>query len=230
VLKCGYNLIIDLFLFKEAIMLVGERMSKPVITISPSMPITEALNLMKKEHIRRAPIVKDGKLFGIVSDKDLLNASPSPVTTLSIWEMNYLLSKVTVSEVMTSNVMTITEDTPIEQAARIMADNKIGGLPVMRDGHVVGIITETDLFKVFLELLGARESGVRVTALVEDKLGELALITEAIAAKKGNFISFGQFTGENSTNKIVTFKVKGLSIDEVKQAIFPVVKEIQDIR
>jgi acetoin utilization protein AcuB len=211
-------------------MLVGERMSKPVITISPSLPITEALNLMKKEHIRRAPIVKDGKLLGIVSDKDLLNASPSPVTTLSIWEMNYLLSKVTVSEVMTSNVMTITEDTPIEQAARIMADNKIGGLPVMRDGNVVGIITETDLFKVFLELLGAREAGVRVTALVEDKLGELALITEAIAAKKGNFISFGQFTGENSTNKIVTFKVKGLSIEEVKQAIFPVVKEIQDIR
>jgi acetoin utilization protein AcuB len=111
-----------------------------------------------------------------------------------------------------------------------MADNKIGGLPVMRDGNVVGIITETDLFKVFLELLGAREAGVRVTALVEDKLGELALITEAIAAKKGNFISFGQFTGENSTNKIVTFKVKGLSIEEVKQAIFPVVKEIQDIR
>ncbi len=211
-------------------MLVGERMSKPVITISPNMPITEALNLMKKERIRRAPIVKDGKLVGIVSDKDLLNASPSPVTTLSIWEMNYLLSKVTVSEVMTSNVMTVSEDTPIEQAARIMADNKIGGLPVLRDAHVVGIITETDLFKVFLELLGAREAGVRVTALVEDKLGELALITEAIAAKKGNFISFGQFTGENSTNKIVTFKVKGLTMEEVKAAITPVVKEIQDIR
>jgi acetoin utilization protein AcuB len=211
-------------------MLVGERMSKPVITISPNLPITEALNLMKKEHIRRAPIVKDGKLIGIVSDKDLLNASPSPVTTLSIWEMNYLLSKVTVSEVMTSNVMTITEDTPIEQAARIMADNKIGGLPVLRDGHVVGIITETDLFKVFLELLGAREAGVRVTALIDDKPGQLANITEAIAEKKGNFIAFGQFTGENPTNKIVTFKVRGMTQQEVKDAINPVVKEILDIR
>jgi acetoin utilization protein AcuB len=211
-------------------MLVGERMSKPVITISPSMPITEALNLMKKERIRRAPIVKDGKLVGIVSDKDLLNASPSPVTTLSIWEMNYLLSKVTVSEVMTANVMTITEDTPIEQAARIMADNKIGGLPVMRDGHVVGIITETDLFKVFLELLGAREPGVRVTALIEDHPGVLAQITEAIAERKGNFVAFGQFTGENPTNKIVTFKIRGMSAEDVKKAIDPVVKEILDLR
>ncbi len=211
-------------------MLVGERMSKPVTTISPDMPISEALNLMKKEHIRRAPVVKDGKLEGIVSDKDLLNASPSPVTTLSIWEMNYLLSKVTVSQVMTTNVMTVTEDTPIEQAARIMADNKIGGLPVMRAGHVVGIITETDLFKVFLELLGAREPGIRVTALIEDEPGQLAHITEAIASKKGNFISFGQFTSENPELKILTFKVKGLTKDEVKDAINPVVKKILDIR
>ena len=211
-------------------MLIGERMSKPVITIPPDLPITEALNLMKKERIRRAPVVKDGKLVGIVSDIDLLNASPSPVTTLSIWEMNYLLSKVTISEVMTANVMTVTEDTPIEQAARIMADNKIGGLPVLRDGHVVGIITETDLFKVFLELLGAREPGVRVTALIEDQPGQLAHVTQAIAEKKGSFIAFGQFTSEDPASKIITFKVKGLTQDEVKKAIAPVVKEILDLR
>jgi acetoin utilization protein AcuB len=211
-------------------MLVGERMSKPVITITMDMPIPDALALMKKERIRRAPVVKDGKLVGIVSDKDLLNASPSPVTTLSIWEMNYLLSKITVSEVMTRNVMTVTEDTPIESAARIMADNKIGGLPVMRSGHVVGIITETDLFKLFLELLGARESGVRVTALIDDQPGKLADLTGAISAQKGNFVAFGQFTGENPSNKLVTFKVKGISLDEVQLAIAPVVKEILDIR
>lgn len=211
-------------------MLVGERMSKPVITIPPDMPITDALNLMKKEHIRRAPVTKNSKLVGIVSDKDLLNASPSPVTTLSIWEMNYLLSKVTVSEVMTNNVMTVTEDTPIEQAARIMADNKIGGLPVLRDGHVVGIITETDLFKVFLELLGAREQGVRVTALIDDQPGQLANITEAISTRKGNFISFGQFSSGKTNTKMVTFKVRGLSLEEVKTIISPVVKDILDIR
>jgi acetoin utilization protein AcuB len=160
-------------------MLVGERMSHPIISIAPDMPVHDALDMFKRERIRRAPVVKEGKLIGIVSDKDLLNASPSPASSLSVWEMNYLLSKITVSEVMTKKVLTVSEDTPIEEAARIMADNKIGGLPVMRDGHVVGIITETDLFKIFLEFMGAREKGVRVTALIEEKPGQLAKITTA---------------------------------------------------
>ncbi len=211
-------------------MLVGERMSKPVITISPEMPIPDALNLMKKERIRRAPVVKDGKLVGIICDVDLLNASPSPVTTLSIWEMNYLLSKITVTEVMSKNVLTVTEDTPIEQAARIMADNKIGGLPVMRDGYVVGIITETDLFKIFIELLGARETGVRVTALIEDKPGQLARFTEAIAKKHGNFVAFGVITGETPADKMLTCKIQGMTQDEVKATLEPLVKEFIDLR
>jgi acetoin utilization protein AcuB len=211
-------------------MLVGERMSHPVISISPDMPIVDALSLLKREHIRRAPVVKDGKLVGIVSDKDLLNASPSPVSSLSIWEMNYLLSKITISEVMTKNVLTVSEDTPIEEAARIMADNKIGGLPVMRDGHVVGIITETDLFKVFLELLGAREPGVRATVLIAEKPGQLAKITQAIASKGGNFVAFGQFTGEDPSNRVVTFKVAGMKPDQVREAITPVVQAVVDVR
>lgn len=211
-------------------MLVGERMSKPVITISPDMPIAEALNMMKVEKVRRFPVVKEGKLLGVVSDKDLLNASPSPVSTLSIWEMNYLLNKITVSEVMVKNVLTVTEDTPIEQAARIMADNKIGGLPVMRDGGVVGIITETDLFKMFLELLGAREMGIRVTVLVVEKQGELAKLTKAIAEAGGDFIAFGMFTGLDTTNRMVTFKVTGITLENLKKAITPIVKEIVDIR
>ena len=211
-------------------MLVGERMSKPVITISPDMPIAEAMNMMKVEKVRRFPVVKEGKLLGVVSDKDLLNASPSPVSTLSIWEMNYLLNKITVSEVMVKNVLSVTEDTPIEQAARIMADNKIGGLPVMRDGGVVGMITETDLFKMFLELLGAREMGIRVTVLVVEKQGELAKLTKAISEAGGDFIAFGMFTGLDTTNRMVTFKVTGISLEDLKKAISPIVKEIVDIR
>lgn len=211
-------------------MLVGERMSKPVITISPETPIAETLNLMKVEHVRRFPVVKDGKLVGIVSDKDLLNASPSPVSTLSIWEMNYLLNKITVNEVMMKNVMTVTEDTPIEQAARIMADNKLGGLPVMRDGNVVGIITETDLFKMFLEILGARQMGIRVTVLLVEKPGELAKLTKAVSEAGGDFIAFGMFTGLDTSNRMVTFKVTSISLDDLKKAISPVVKEIVDIR
>lgn len=211
-------------------MLVGERMSHPVITIPPDMPIVDALNLMKRERIRRTPVVKDGKLVGIVSDKDLLNASPSPATSLSVWEMNYLLSKIQVKDVMTKKVITVDENTAIEVAARIMADNKIGGLPVMRNGEVVGIITETDLFKVFLEFMGARESGIRVTALVHEERGQLARMTKTIADAGGNFIAIGQFQGEDPTNRLVTFKISGLDEARVKELTEPMVEKIIDIR
>ena len=211
-------------------MLVGERMSHPVITIPPDLPIVDALNLMKRERIRRTPVVKDGKLVGIVSDKDLLNASPSPATSLSIWEMNYLLSKITVRDVMTRQVLTVTEDTAIEQAARIMADNKIGGLPVLSGETVVGIITETDLFKIFLELMGARDAGVRVTALIPDERGQLAKLTHAVSNAGGNFIAFGQFSGEDTSNRLVTFKVGGLNPAQVTTAIEPLVEKLIDVR
>ena len=211
-------------------MLVGERMSRPPIIIGPEMSIHDALALFKKERIRRAPVIKGGKLVGIVSDKDLLNASPSPATTLSVWEMNYLLSKLTVSEVMTKQVTTVAEDTPIEEAARIMADNKIGGLPVVKGTRVVGIITETDLFKLFIELMGAREKGVRVTALVEDQPGMLAQVTKSITDAGGNFIAFGQFVGEDANSRILTFKINGMNEAQVKKILAPHIKKMWDIR
>jgi acetoin utilization protein AcuB len=211
-------------------MLVAERMSKPVVYISPDMPIQDALQLMQRENIRRTPVVKKEKLVGIVSDKDLLNASPSDATSLSIWELNYLLSKITVEQVMTKEVITVIEDTPIEEAARIMADNKIGGLPVMSDGNLVGIITETDLFRIFLELMGAREMGVRVSVLVPDKPGALAKLTGAIAAIDGNIIALGTFSGKDQTNREVAMKVTGVDEESVKAAIKPVVDTMLDIR
>ncbi|GAB4451334.1 MAG: CBS and ACT domain-containing protein [Anaerolineales bacterium] len=211
-------------------MFVGDRMSRPVISVSPETPISDALVMFKKEHIRRAPVMKDGKLVGIVSEKDLLNASPSSATTLSVWEMNYLISKVKVKNVMTKKVVTVSRDTPIEEAARIMADKKIGGLPVVDGERVVGMITETDLFKVFLELMGARDKGVRVTATIEDKPGELAKVTKAIANAGGNFVSFGFFAGEDASTKILTFKVEGVKPNDVKAALKDVVKKFWDIR
>ena len=211
-------------------MLVGERMKHPVITVPPDLPIVDALNLMKRERIRRTPVVKDGKIAGIVSDKDLLNASPSPATSLSVWEMNYLLSKIQVKDVMTKKVFSVSEDTPIEEAARIMADNKIGGLPVMRGDHVVGIITETDLFKIFLELMGAREAGVRVSALIHEQRGQLARLTQAIANAGGNILAFGQFSGEDTSNRLITFKVGGLDQAQVRSLVEPIVERLMDIR
>ena len=211
-------------------MLVGERMSRPVVSITRDMPIHDALALFKKEKIRRAPVLKDGKLIGIISDKDLLNASPSQATSLSVWEMNYMLSKITVKEVMTREVLTVQADTPIEEAASIMADNKIGGVPVMKADKVVGMITETDLFKIFLELMGARTKGIRVTAIAEDHPGQLAMITKAIADAGGNFISFGQFATEDGKTVIVTFKVAEMKLEDVKKALTKVVVKFVDVR
>ncbi len=211
-------------------MFVGERMSRPVISVSPDSPINDVLAMFKKEHIRRAPVMKNGKLVGLVTETDLLNASPSPVSTLSIWEMNYLISKVKVQDVMSKKVITVNANTPIEEAARIMADKKIGGVPVVDDGKVVGIITETDLFKVFLELMGARQKALRVTATIEDKPGQLEKLTKAIAHNGGNFISFGQFAGPDANTKLVTFKVEGIKKSTIKEVLAPVIVKFWDIR
>lgn len=212
-------------------MLVGQRMSQPVISIHPDMAVQDALNLMRQENIRRFPVVTDsGALVGIVSERDLLHASPSNATSLSVWELNYLISKIRVDSVMTSKVVTVKEETPVEEAARIMADNKIGGLPVMRDGKVVGIITETDLFKLFLELLGARETGTRLTALVPDIPGELAKLTSAVRDAGGNIIALVTFLGETTENRTVTLKVGRLDGPALRKAVEPVVEKVIDVR
>jgi acetoin utilization protein AcuB len=211
-------------------MLVGERMSHPVITIPPEMPIVDVLNLMKRERIRRTPVMQNGKLVGIVSDKDLLNASPSPAASLSVWEMNYLLSKITVKDVMSRKVLTVTEETAIEEAARIMVDSKIGGLPVLRGDQVVGIITETDLFKIFLELIGARRPGVRITMIVKDKRGELARISQAVADIGGNIIATVEVPGSDASNYEVLLKVINVSKDALVAALKPMVERITDVR
>ncbi len=190
-------------------MLVYERMTHNPITITPDTPVADALKLMNEKKVRRFPVIdpRTNKLIGIVTEKELLYASPSPVTSLSIYEINYLLSKLTVEKVMSTEVITVSEDTPIEEAACIMVDHKIGALPVLRGDTLVGIITETDIFKTFIELFAARERGVRLTLLVPERRGELATITAAITELGGNIITLGTFQGQDPTNRLLTIKV-----------------------
>ena len=212
-------------------MLVGERMSTPVLTITPDVPVQDALARMRKDKVRRYPVVdKHGKLIGIVTNTDLMNASPSEATTLSVWEVNYLLSKITVERVMTKDVITTCDDCPIEEAARIMADHKIGGMPVMRDGSLVGVITETDVFNIFLEMLGARIAGVRLTVEVLESPGKLHELAGAICTNGGNIIGLGATLGERAETRSLAIKVTGMSVDALKKAIEPVVEKIVDIR
>ena len=211
-------------------MLVRERMSRPVITVQQEIPIMEAHTVMRNEHIRRLPVMdKRKRLVGIISEKDILHAKPSGATSLSIWEVHYLLGEITVKKVMTRDVITVNEDMPIEEAARIMADNKIGGLPVLRDDKVVGIITETDLFKIFLEMLGARERGIRLATLVPNTPEGLVQLTKAIFDIGGNILALGTFLGESCDNREVTMKVAGVSAQALEEAIEPFVERIVDI-
>ncbi len=212
-------------------MLVRERMSKNPHTITAETSVDEALRQMRDHHIRRLPVVDaSGKVVGIVTEKDLLYVSPSPATSLSIHELHYLLAKLTIVDVMTTDVITIPEDTLVEEAALIMSDKKIGGLPVVRDGQLVGIITETDLFKLFLELLGARQRGVRVTLLLPDVKGTLAKVTAAIAQQGGNIIALGTFLGEGPTNFLATIRVADVPKDVLIKTLQPLALKMIDAR
>jgi acetoin utilization protein AcuB len=212
-------------------MLVRERMSTEPVTITADTPITDALRVMRQSQVRRLPVLdEEGRLVGIVSEKDLLYASPSPTTSLSIYEMHYMLSQLRVTELMTADVMTVAPDTPLEEAARIMVDNKIGGLPVMERDKLVGIITETDVFKVFLELFGAREKGLRLTLQIPERKGEMARITTAIARLGGNILALGTFLGGDPTTAVVTVKVEDVPVDTIKAAMRDLDLDILDAR
>jgi acetoin utilization protein AcuB len=206
-------------------------MTKNPVTITEDTSVDKALQLMRENRVRRFPVLnKRGKLMGIISEKDLLYASPSPATSLSIYEIPYLLSKIKISDLMTKNVITVHEDTPLEEAARLMADSKVGGLPVVRDGELVGIITETDMFKVFLEMLGAREEGVRLTLLVPEKKGTLAMIASKIADMGGNILALGTIMGEDPTTYKLTFKVKDVPEEQLVSAMEGLDLKILDAR
>ncbi len=212
-------------------MLVRKRMSSDPITIAAGTTITDALRIMRQNQVRRLPVLDDkGKLVGLVSEMDLLYASPSPATSLSIYEMHYMLTRLEVDEVMTTDLVTVTPDTLLEEAARIMADNKIGGLPVVEDGQLVGIITETDIFKVFLELLGGREKGLRLTVEMPERKGEIARMTTAIANAGGNIIALGSFQGDDPTSGQMTVKVDEVSAEVLEGAMHDLDLEILDIR
>jgi acetoin utilization protein AcuB len=135
----------------EATMLVHEIMTQQPIAISPETTLPEAMRLMKQHGFRRLPVLKNKKLVGIVTDRDLKEAMPSDATSLSIWELNFLLSKLEVSEIMRSPVFTVTEHMSVEDAARLMLDKKIGGLPVMNKDALAGMIPTSDVLRAFID-------------------------------------------------------------------------------
>lgn len=205
-------------------MLVKDFMTKNPITIAPETSFTDALKLMKQNKIKRLIVMKDGKIVGIVTEKDLLYASPSKATTLNVWELHYLLSKLKVEEIMTKDVVTVNENTPIEDAARIMEERDISGLPVVDDsGRLVGIITQTDIFKVFVEIFGTKREGtIRYTMEMPDRPGELLEVAKRIYEAGGNIISIATLFEEGKDSYLATLRVENIdhekfikSLDEI---------------
>lgn len=131
--------------------LVRDWMINPVITVDATSPISAAHHLMKNNNIRRLPVLRDDKLVGLVTIGDVREASPSDATTLSIWELNYLWAQLTVEKVMTRDILTVRPDTPILDAAEIMLEKKISGLPVVDGDSIVGVITESDIFRMLVK-------------------------------------------------------------------------------
>lgn len=141
-------------------MQVREHMSAPAIVVSPETPVARAMEILRSRRIGRLPVVAEGRLVGIVSEPDLLRAMPSPATSLTVWEMPELLERLPVREVMTPDVVVVEPTTRVQDAAQLMVDRRIGGLPVVEDGRVVGIITETDVFRVLVAILNGATAAV----------------------------------------------------------------------
>jgi len=160
-------------------MLVNEWMTKEPRTVAPETAVMEAMQFLREGGYRRLPVTRNGVLAGIVTDRDLKEATPSKATTLSIYELNYLLSKLKVKDVMVSPVITVRSDDTIEQAALLMEEHRVSGLPDLNGGSLVGILTITDLMRALVSFLALREGGTRVTVDMPDEPGVLARVANA---------------------------------------------------
>ncbi len=171
-------------------MLVKEWMAKDPIIIDENTSIMKATQIMKEHGIRRIPVVRDSKLIGIISDRDIKEAAPSKATSLDVHELYYLLSEIKVKDIMTPDPITLRENDSVEKAAVIMLENRISGIPVVDDNyHVIGVITQTDVFKVMISITGAYKSPIQIAFEMEDSPGSLNKLLNIIREQGGRIVS-----------------------------------------
>jgi acetoin utilization protein AcuB len=191
-------------------MRVKNRMTPNPIVANPKTNYNEALRLMQQNHIKHLPVVdSQNKLVGIVTQGDMLRAEPSPVTTLSVYEIASLLEKVTMKKIMTSPVFAVDETCSITNAANFMLANEIDCLPVVRDGKLVGIITDTDIFKTFVEITGGTQSGSHIEARVPNQKGTLAPFIQALTNADSYIVSVTIAYEDGGNYGIVDVKERG---------------------
>jgi acetoin utilization protein AcuB len=206
-------------------MLVKDRMTFDPITIAPDASVHDAFRIVQERGIHYLPVVdKRGSLVGIVTRTDLMRASPSAATTLTVHEANYLLARLQVREAMTSPAITVLEETPLEEAALIMVEKEISCLPVVRTegrrgSKLVGIITESDIFRAFVEILGGGDPVLRVTLRAPDVPGELARLTAVIAELGGNMRSVAAFRKSEPKDVYFVFRLEGVDPETLVPAL-----------
>ena len=171
-------------------MLVRNWMSKDVVTIGPEESMLKAVNLIKEKDIRMLPVLKDGNLVGVVTDRDVKRASASDASTLEIHELMYLISKVKVRDIMSKKVVTVPDDFTVEETAEVMLKNRISGVPVVDEGgKVVGVITQTDLFKVLITITGVEKQGIQFAFLLKDESGSIKEVADIMRKYGGRLAS-----------------------------------------
>ncbi|GGQ98513.1 CBS and ACT domain-containing protein [Deinococcus ruber] len=207
-------------------MRVRDWMTPDPVIVGPDLPVLEALRTLKDHGFRRLPVVEAGRLIGMTTSKDLKDAMPSKATTLSVWELNYLLSKLTVGEMMAKRVVTAAEGEYMEDAALRMQEHRVGGLPVLNDaGRLVGIITVSDVLRAFTEIMGLRQGGKRLTLEMPDVPGSLTRATQAMAPS--NIISVAT-VGEAAGNRRFVIRVVGDGTAGVAQRVRDAGIQVQD--
>jgi acetoin utilization protein AcuB len=198
------------------------------VTITADTTFPEAFRIIRTERVRHLPVVNEqGRLIGVVAQTDLWHASPSTATPSNVFEISYLLANLHVHEAMSSPAITVAESAPLEEAARVLVEKKIGCLPVMREGALVGMITETDIFETFVEILGGGEASLRVTVLVPDVRGELARVAGVIARLGGNICSVARFASEDPEHCYLTFRLEGVAEQDLLATLEAEVTEVR---
>jgi acetoin utilization protein AcuB len=184
-------------------MLVQDVMQTKLFTVTPATTLPEALRLTAQRGVRHLPVVDGDRLVGILSDRDLKQAMASSATSLEVHELNYLLDRLRVDEIMTRPVITIAPMFPIEAAARVMLPAKIGALPVTESGRLVGLVTETDVLRLFVRAMGVSEPSSRLDVIVGNRPHALAEVVQAVEAAGAEISSLVTLAGEGGYKEVV---------------------------
>lgn len=210
-------------------MAVKDFMTKKVIYVSPTTKVAKAADIMKEQGIHRLPVIENDKLVGLVTAGTIEKANPSVATSLSVYEMNYLLNKTTVGEVMIREVLTISKYASLEDAVYRMRQNNVGVLPVVDHDQISGVITDKDVFGAFLKIAGYGEAGVRVRLLMPDVMGSLAKVADLLAEKSLDVRSIVQINTENKKTAVEMQLTGELSPEEIEQALVAAGFEVDEI-